>query len=408
MSSYDEEFADHFGIDNIPFGIASSTWHDSLQAVTRYDNTVIFLAELSITGVPQNVFLQSSLNSFAALGRAIHSLVRSQIQQLIREEKIPGHAKEHVTNVCMALPVVIGDFTDFSCSPTHNRNAGQALMGQARGLPPGYLHMPLGYAGRCSSISVSGTPIHRPRGLYFEHGIEGLQGKRTQVTCGPSRDLDYELEMGVIIGKPVPYGDFLSAKQASQHIFGFILINDWSARDIQQLEMIPVGPLNSKHGATTISAWVISPDALESFKVDRRHIERGQLAPHLLDPKNKVISVDVQTSVISGDISQRHKSVMCTTNVREMDWTFEQIIAHQSSSGCGMRSGDLLGIGTISGPGTHESGCMLEEFVPGSTPRRHYIADNEEVQLVGKCGPGVGFGQCLAKVTPSKDKSAWP
>jgi len=221
----------HFGINNIPFGVASGVSHKRQQCVSRFENTVIFLAdvpELSSLGLPANVFANTTLNAFAALGRPASQKVRSTLQELIKSDSLPREAREDISAVTMHLPVQIGDYTDFSCSPHHNRNAGQALLGFSRGLPPGYLHHPLGYAGRCSSIGVSGTPIRRPRGQFFTYGSEGLQGKRKDVTYGPVRWMDYELEMGVIIGKEVPTGDYVHATDAKEHIFGFVLQNDWS------------------------------------------------------------------------------------------------------------------------------------------------------------------------------------
>jgi fumarylacetoacetase len=170
------------------------------------------------------------------------------------------------------------------------------------------------------------------------------------------------------------------------------------ARDFQQLEMIPVGPLNSKHGATSVSAWIVTPDALAPFKSTLNERAK-QLAPHLDFPGGKQLSVGVSVAVDG--------SVQGKTNTKEMDWTFEQLIAHQSSAGCGMRAGDMLAIGTISGPGDDEQGCMLEQRIPGSTPRRGYLEDGEEVQLVGYCGEGVGFGECRGRLVSAADRSIW-
>jgi len=225
------DFSSHFGINNIPFGIASSSSHSNPQCVTRYESTVIFVSEipgLESTGLGQDVFAKSTLNAFAGSGREAHRAVREAIQSAIKHDKIPASAKKDIKDVKLHLPVQVGDFTDFSCSPHHNRNAGQALLGMSRGLPPGYLHHPLGYAGRCSSINVSGTSIRRPRGQYFEHGNEGLKGGRTTVTYGPSRWMDYELEIGVVVGQTVKQGDYVTADKAGENIFGFVLLNDWS------------------------------------------------------------------------------------------------------------------------------------------------------------------------------------
>lgn len=227
-----QDFAAHFGPDNIPFGIASSAKHSSAQAVTRLGNNVIFLADLtsqlSELKLPDGIFSRPALNAFAALGRSCHQQVREAIQQLIHDKSLPEACQEPISAVQMHLPVAVGDYTDFSCSPSHNRKAGQALMGFAPNLPPGYERLPIGYAGRSSSIVVSGTPIKRPRGQFFKYGQEGLHGGRKEVVCGPSIWMDYELEMAVVIGKEIHFGDYVTAKEAGDHIFGFLLLNDWS------------------------------------------------------------------------------------------------------------------------------------------------------------------------------------
>ncbi|KAF4548668.1 Fumarylacetoacetase-like protein [Elsinoe fawcettii] len=406
MAPITSDFADHFGIENIPFGIASSSKHTSPQAVSRFENKVIFLADLpevSKAAGAADVLKQSTLNSFGALGRSAHKAVRAAIQQAIKSGSVES-ASEDITAVQLHLPVSTGDFTDFSCSPHHNRNAGQALLGQSRGLPPAFHNQPLGYAGRCSSIVVSGTPVVRPMGQFFEYGMEGLKGERKNVRQGPTRWMDYELEMGVIVGKPVPYGQYVTAEQAKENIFGFILLNDWSARDIQQFEMIPVGPLNSKHSATTLSPWIVTPDAVEPFRIPPKTRDIP-IAPYLDDKKGASLNIKVQVAVADGKGGDY--KVIGHANTDVMDWTFEQIVAHQSSAGAGLRTGDIMGIGTISGPGDDQHGCLLEEFVPGKTPQRGYVEDNEVVQLQGYAGPGVGFGECVGQLVPAIHPEVW-
>ena len=189
----------------------------------------------------------------------------------------------------------------------------------------------------------------------------------------------------------------------ARHVYTTAEADKTPARDIQQLEMIPVGPLNSKHVATSISPWIITPDALEPYRRPARAKEHA-VGPHLDDPDGKALAVSVQVSVASGN---NKPVVVGHTTVQEMDWTFEQLVAHQSSAGCGMRTGDLLGIGTISGPGVDEQGCLLEEFVPGKTAKRGWLQDGESVELVGYCGEGVGFGACIGTIQPTLDTSVW-
>lgn len=238
-----QDFADHFGPGNIPFGIASSAKHPSPQAVTRLANDVIFLNDLTLASeqltalLPsKSIFQERNLNAFAALGRTCHRQVREAIREMVRDRSsLPEGSVEAISDVKMHLPVAVGDYTDFSCSPSHNRKAGQALMGFPPNLPPGYERLPIGYAGRSSSIVVSGTPIKRPRGQFFKYGQEGLHGGRKEVIYGPSQWLDYELEMAVVIGKELPFGDYVAAKDAGDHIFGFLLLNDWSGKYLPAL-----------------------------------------------------------------------------------------------------------------------------------------------------------------------------
>jgi fumarylacetoacetase len=234
-----QDFGAHFGPENIPLGIASSTKHPSAQAVTRLGNKVIFLADLNLASqlpelnLPDGLFSHPTLNSFAALGRTYHRHVREAVQQLIHNNSLPRACQEPISAVQMHLPVAVGDYTDFSCSPSHNRKAGQALMGFPPNLPPGYKRLPIGYAGRSSSIVVSGTSIKRPLGQFFKYGQEGLHGGRKDVVYGPSISMDYELEMAVVVGKEVPFGDHVMASEAGDHIFGFLLLNDWSGEYIR-------------------------------------------------------------------------------------------------------------------------------------------------------------------------------
>lgn len=231
MTTSSSEYAEHFGIENIPFAIASSENHQKPQAVSRIENTVLFLADLAKDfDVPSDVFIQPTLNAFAALGRSAQQSVRKVLQAAIKNGSLPESSKEDISVVKMHLPFNIGDYTDFSCSPHHNKRAGQALFGQSGKLPPAFFNHPLGYAGRSSSVRVSGQPTKRSMGQYFEKGVLGLQGKDATVTYGPCREMDYELEVGVFIGKPIPYGESVTAGDAHEHVFGYVVFNDWSGK----------------------------------------------------------------------------------------------------------------------------------------------------------------------------------
>jgi len=229
MTSSLPGYASHFGLSNIPFGIASSAQHSAPQHASRYEDNVIFLADLQqdlgdIQDLPKDVFSQPTLNTFAALPRSVHQALRERLQQLLKSSGIASSAIEPISAVTMHLPVQCSDFSDFSCSSDHVENASEAMTGN-RSHPPAFFHQPVGYAGRCSSLDVSGTSQVRPLGQYWS----GKPGN-SEIVFGPSKRMDYELELGAIIGKPLPRRQRLLAKDAAEHIFGFVLVNDWSGK----------------------------------------------------------------------------------------------------------------------------------------------------------------------------------
>ena len=231
MTSSLPGYASHFGLSNIPFGIASSAQHSAPQTASRYEDNVIFLADLQeeladIKDLPKDVFSQPTLNAFAALPRSVHQAVREKLQQLLKSSGIASTAIEPISAVTMHLPVQCSDFSDFSCSSDHVENASEAMTGN-RSHPPAFFHQPVGYAGRCSSLDVSGTSQVRPLGQYWS----GKPGN-SEIVFGPSKRMDYELELGAIIGKPLARRQRLLAKDAAEHIFGFVLVNDWSGKFI--------------------------------------------------------------------------------------------------------------------------------------------------------------------------------
>lgn len=398
MASPQPGYASHFGINNIPFGIASSTAHPSPTCVSRYEDKVVFLVELrdvfgDIVGLPEGTFQQSRLNDFAALPENVHREVRWRIQILI-SNGLPKHVTEPVSAVKMHLPVSVGDFTDFSCSLDHVLNASEAATG-TRSAPSSFFYQPVGYAGRCSSLDVSGSAVQRPLGQYW-------QGKRSQsdVVFGPSRKMDYELEVGCIVGSPVPRNQYILASEAESHIFGYVIVNDWSARDIQVLEMDPLGPLNGKNAGTTLSPWVVTKAALQLFRTKSPERKR-EVAGHLTDSGNEALSIDLTVSISQHENAKA--SITCQSNTSSMYWTLAQCVAHQAIGGAGLRTGDLLATGTVSGQGASEHGCLFEFMKAGETPPRGYIEDNEIVTLSGLCGDGVGFGDCVSTLVAAKE-----
>ncbi|KAK6443022.1 hypothetical protein LTR95_000736 [Oleoguttula sp. CCFEE 5521] len=402
MTSSLPGYSSHFGIENIPFGIGSSTSHPEPQGVTRLEDNVIFLADLNdtlqdIPDLPSSIFSQSTLNAFAALPKSVHQDVRSKLQAALKDSSsLPKNAVEPIASVTMHLPVDCGDFSDFSCSFDHVQNASEAMTG-TRSHPPAFFYQPIGYAGRCSSLDVSGTPQNRPIGTYWT----GKPGA-SDITFGQSRRMDYELELGCIVGKPVTRKERLLAKDAGDHIFGFVLVNDWSSRDIQALEMNPLGPLNGKNLGTNVSPWVVTPGALKAFRkpsIARR--EGVNIPKHLSDSGNEALDITLQVH-LSSETDRKSSSIACKSNSAYMYWTLEQCLSQQALAGCGLRTGDIVATGTVSGGGEDQHGCLMEFMKQGATPPRGYLEDGEVVTLDGYCGEGVGFGECVGTLLPAK------
>ncbi|KAF2856667.1 hypothetical protein T440DRAFT_512677 [Plenodomus tracheiphilus IPT5] len=383
-------YASHFGINNIPYGIASSSSRPEPQHVTRIGDEVIFLAEIAdldlftaVSAPLSSVFREKTLNTFAALSKDVQSQIRSAIQQAYKAGAHKDHS-ESIERVDMHLPVQIGDFTDYSASANHVLNAGEAIIG-VRAFPPAFQKYPVGYAGRCSSIAVSGTPI----------------------VFGACRALDYELEIGAIVGKPVKARTHLNAKDADEHIFGLVLVNDWSARDIQGLEMNPLGPFNGKNFITSISPWIVTLEALKPHEVPAP--ERMQpVADFLNDPAG--INYDIQLeATITRNGSQ---TSTCKVGFETMYWTFRHMFAHHTIGGCALRTGDLIASGTVSGEEEHQHGCLLELTKNGKAASKlsdgselRYLEDEDEVRytaVIGDGSAGIGFGECVGVVKPAR------
>lgn len=401
-------YTSHFGLNNIPYGIASSPKHPEPQHATRIHDDIIFLADLAVNEVFKaveapllSIFRESTLNTFAALSKDIHSQVRSIIQSAYQDASQKSQF-ENVADVILHLPLQIGDFTDYSASSNHVLNAGEAIQG-VRSFPPAFKKYPVGYAGRSSSITISGAPVTRPLGQY----IEDYTVPEKKIIFGASRALDYEMEVAAVIGKPVEAGTYLRAQDADQHIFGLVLLNDWSARDIQGLEMNPLGPFNGKNFMTTISPWVITLDALKPYEVPAPP-RMEAVADFMDDPKS--INYDIR---LEGQITRKgSQTTTCKVGFDTMYWTFRHMIAHHTIGGCSLRTGDVIASGTVSGDAEHEHGCLLELTWNGKTPSKlsdgselRYLADGDEFLYTGVLGDGsagVGFGSCIGVVKPAR------
>jgi fumarylacetoacetase len=309
------------------------------------------------------------------------------------------------------LPVAIGDFTDFYASVFHATNAGRAFRPE-NPLLPNYKYVPVAYHGRSSSVRVSGTPVKRPKG-------QRKPVDQTAPDYGPSRNMDFELELGMYIGTPTDLGDIVPIAKAAEHIFGFCLLNDWSARDVQAWEYQPLGPFLGKNFATTVSPWVVTQDALAPFRVPGFTRPQGdpEPLPHLADPEDRAHGgFDITLEAYLATDAMRRSGMppkrLTQTSFATTYWTFAQMVAHHTSNGCNLATGDLIGSGTVSGPEKSSWGSLLELTARGREPielqsgeQRGFIEDGDEIIFRGfaqKPGyPRIGFGECRAVMLPA-------
>ena len=403
-----------FPIQNIPFGVFL-TKDDITTIGTRIGNYVIDLAALQqlgyFEGIPltEDIFMQDTLNDFIADGRTTWRLVRNRIAEVFDAEnnKLKDNEahKEIVIfaadEIEMLLPVSIGDYTDFYSSKDHATNVGTMFRDPENALLPNWLHIPVGYHGRSSSIVVSGTKIRRPWGQTMPQGAE------TPV-FGPSRLLDFEVEMGFITTDANDLGKVIPIEEARSYIFGMVILNDWSARDIQKWEYVPLGPFLAKNFATTISAWVVTLDALEPFKV--AGVEQvPEPLPYLQEDGLNSFDIHLETFIKP---KKEEEKLVSHTNFKNLYWSISQQLAHQTVNGCNVRSGDLYGSGTISGKEKNSYGSMLELTWKGTKPlvmsdgtERKFINDGDSVIMRGYCEKDqirIGFGECIGKIKKAR------
>ena len=400
-----------FSLHNLPFGIFS-TGSEAPRvgvAIGEYiiDMSVAAQREiLAPAGVAVSVFEQLTLNALMALGRPYAQKLRILLQKELTETDSTLHrAADHVlvrqTDAHLHLPVAIGDYTDFYSSLEHATNVGR-LFRPDNPLLPNWKHLPIAYHGRASSVVVSGTPIHRPYGQTLPPGAESP-------VFGPSQALDYELELGFIVGKNSALGVPVSVENAEEYVFGCVLFNDWSARDIQRWEYQPLGPFLSKNFASSMSPWVVTLDALEAFRVAGPGQNPVPL-PYLRTTGTLNFDLNLEVGIVPPGSSE---TILCQTNARYLYWNICQQLAHHTVSGCNLRVGDLLATGTISGPdggAKPSSGCLLELTQGGKKSvqlpdgsERTYLRDGDEVVMRGYAGRGerrVGFGEVRGKVVP--------
>jgi fumarylacetoacetase len=399
-----------FPIQNLPFGVFSTpgTAPRIGVAIGEY---VLDLAELESRGLLSmqtagGVFCRSSLNAFLAAGRREWTSVRDQVSRLLSHDEprlrddaaLRPDVLHPQADVTLHLPVEIGDYTDFYSSREHATNVGTMLRGADNALQPNWLHLQVAYHGRASSIVLDGTAIHRPWGQ-----TEG--GK-----FGPTKALDFELELGFFIGPGNPLGQPIPIADAAEHIFGMVLVNDWSARDIQRWEYVPLGPFLSKSFATTISPWVVPLAALAPFRVAGPPQDPRPL-PYLCSSGNW--SLDIELEVLLATAENRQPQCIARSNFRHLYWNVAQQLAHHTIAGCNLRPGDLLASGTVSGPEPASRGSLLELAWRGERPvelpggeRRSFLADGDTVILRGWCqgdGYRVGFGEARGTILPPRE-----
>jgi len=404
-----------FPIQNIPFGMFRPNNRTKPRAGTRIGNFVIDLAAIADKGYfvdeginNPEVFRQPFLNDFIALGRPVWTAVRNKISDIFNYENEEIWNTEDfregvfykVDEVEMLMPVRVGDYTDFYSSIEHATNVGKMFRDPENALLPNWKHIPVGYHGRSSSIVVSGTDVHRPVGQTKPEGAE-------KPVFGPSRLVDFELEMAFVTGKATSLGQRISTREAADHIFGLVLFNDLSARDIQKWEYVPLGPFLAKNFASVISPWIVTLDAFEPFRVEGPK-QDPEVLPYLKydGPANYDIRLDV---LLENENFKPHR--VCRSNFKHMYWNMLQQLAHQTVTGCNINVGDMYASGTISGPTPSAFGSMLELSWKGTKPlkmpdgtERKFIQDNDTVIMKGhaeKDGVHIGFGECRTKILPA-------
>ncbi len=401
----------NFPLNNLPYGVFSKNGGEP-RCCTAIGSYILDLKELDLSLLVNSTstLREPELNSFMALGSGAWSQVRARLIELLSIDgdgalrhnqhlrDLVFHRHEEVT---MHLPFKVAEFTDFFSGRHHAENAGSMFRGKENALNPNWLHIPVAYNGRASTVVISGTNIVRPSGQI-------KSPKHETPIFSPSRRLDIELEMGAVIGTQSHMGRPVSVAEADEMIFGHVLLNDWSARDIQAWEYQPLGPFQAKAFATSISPWVITKAALEPFRVSTPERE-VPLLDYLQEPGPMLY--DIELAVTIQPEGADNGTVISRTNYREMYYSAPQQLAHHSSSGCAMNTGDLLGSGTISGPEKSALGSLLEMSWGGKEPitldtgeTRTFIEDGDTLTLSGQAlgnGYRIGFGECSGKIIPA-------
>ena len=409
----------HFPIQNLPYGIFQATGKSPCvgTAIGEYVLDLSLIEQAGLlngTGVEgKNIFSSSSLNSFMALGRSVWSSVRSKLQYLLDEntpvlrddKNLRDQAFHRIEDVTMLLPAEIGDYTDFYASKEHATNVGTIFRGKENALMANWSHLPIGYHGRASSIIPSSTPVRRPLG-------QRKPKDSAYPVFGSCTQLDFELEIGWFIGPGNSLGEPIPVHQAEDHVFGLVLVNDWSARDIQAWEYQPLGPFLAKNFATSISPWVIPLEALEPFRTAGPKQDPEPL-PYLQHGKNGSFNINLEVYLTPENTEKETR--ISKTNFNYMYWSIAQQVAHHTITGCNIRPGDMQASGTISGPNREERGSLLELTWRGEQPlklngggERTWIEDGDTLTISGWCqgdGYRIGFGEVSGKILPAHSET---
>ncbi|KAJ9494789.1 hypothetical protein H2202_009690 [Exophiala xenobiotica] len=435
----------HFSLANLPFGIISTASKATPRPAVAIGDHCLDLQEFSASGAfsslgfDVSVFSKPTLNDFASLGRPVHGSVRKFLQDVFAENSSNAQVLQNNKSlqekcliprdgVTMHLPMQIRDYTDFYAGKNHAFNVGCLFRGPDNALQPNYTHLPVGYHGRASSVVVSGTPITRPNGQILENPAATPKVP----TFSPCKRLDIELELGAFLCKGNKMGTNIPISEAADHIFGFVLLNDWSARDIQAWEYVPLGPFLGKNFGSTISPWIVLADALEPFRSTGIPNDT-QLLPYLQEKEKNVYDIKLQVDITRKSESDTRRvrlfgyeymltlvrtadggetTTILNSNGRNLLFSFAQMLAHHSIGGCPMAVGDLLGSGTISGTEPGSEGSMLEISKGGKETvklnggvERKFLQDGDTITMYGVCGTEetglVGFGECTGKILPA-------
>ncbi len=410
-----------FPIQNLPYGVFDRGDGDDPVCGVAIGDMILDLSRLEMAGLlesgtDETVFNLPFLNGFMEMGPDAWAGLRQFLTDILRKDgvnilsdnqELQDAALFPQADAVMHMPFLVAEYTDFYAGKQHAINVGTMFRGAENALPPNWLHIPIGYNGRASSVVVSGTDIHRPRGQLKPTNAE-------MPHFGASKRMDLELELGAVIGVPTEMGQQITTAQADEMIFGFVLLNDWSSRDIQGWEYQPLGPFQGKAFGTSISPWVVPTAALEPFRC--KAVERDEpLLPYLSEKKPGLF--DIQLEITMQPEGAAHATTICRTNYNRMYYSAAQQLTHHASSGCPMNCGDLLGSGTISGPEKSEFGSLLEICWGGEKPftldtgeTRTFIEDNDRLTLRGWAQGDeykIGFGDCTGRILPAMQEPDW-